>query len=141
MSIFNIFNKPLPPPPPPEPIYKRQPIATTAVILTIIGMFVLGPVGMLWNGMAEELKKKADNATVIMLMQQQKENDDRQWEEIKNNRNQQPRMAGSVIAPTSKKAKLTPEQFEKYMSLSPEIRTKYKKYLESQGYDCEGLPE
>jgi len=132
--------------PPPKPFYKKQPIATATFVFTIVCVLVLGPVGMLWNGMAEELKKKADNQTVIMLMQQQKENDDRQWEEIKNNRTQkiiQHSLIGSVptSVPTTQKVKLTPEQFEKYISLSPEIRTKYKQYLESQGYDCRGLPE
>jgi len=55
MSIFNRFRRE-PPPPPPPPIYKRQPIATAAVILTMVAMFVLGPIGYLWNGMAEEMK-------------------------------------------------------------------------------------
>ncbi len=139
MSIFNnIFNKP---PPPPEPIYKRQPIATAAVILTIVGMFVLGPVGALWNGMAEELKKKADNETIIMMLQQNKETDDRQWEAIKENR-LAPRMTSQGKADVATRAlPLTAQQFEKYMSLEPEIRTKYKKYLVSRGYDVGGLPE
>lgn len=128
--------------PPPEPIYKRQPIATTAVVLTIIGMFVLGPVGFLWNGMAEELKKKADNQTVIMLMQQQKENDDRQWQEIRENRNQ--KLTQEVMVEKKikiNKPTLTPEQFEKYISMSPEVQSKYKNYLQNLGFDITGLPE
>ena len=138
MSISDIFKKT---PPPPEPIYKRQPIATAAVILTIIGMFVLGPIGALWNGMAEELKKKADNETIIMMLRQNKETDDRQWEAIKENR-LAPRMATQGKADVATRAlPLTAAQFEKYMSLEPEIRTKYKKYLAAKGYDVGGLPD
>jgi len=145
MSIFNIFNKPLPPPPPPLPIYKRQPIATAAVILTTIGMFVLGPVGMLWNGMAEELKKKADNETIIIMLQQNKETDDRQWEAIKENRvvrsTSKAMRNPEVMVAKPKGIALTPEQFEKYLTLTSEIRTKYKKYLKAKGYDVGGLPD
>jgi len=43
--------------------------------------------------------------------------------------------------PTTEKVALTPEQFEKYMSLKPEVRRKYKQYLESTGKDVSGLPE
>ena len=137
MSIFTIFQKP----PPPKPIYKKQPIACTAVLLTVIGMFVLGPVGLLWNGMAEELEKKANNETVILYMKQQKETDDRQWEALE----QQIQIPKSMILspPNSlsiEKPVLTVEQFEKYMSMLPEIRDKYKMYLESRGYDVAGLP-
>jgi len=51
-----VFSRWRQPPPPPPPFYRRQPIATIGIILTIVGMFILGPVGYLWNGMAEELK-------------------------------------------------------------------------------------
>lgn len=130
-----IFKKPEPPP----PIYKRQPIATAAVILTIIGMFVLGPIGALWNGMAEELKKKADNETVIMLMKQQKENDDRQWQELRDLRNRSQSQTESQTIIKSEKKALTPEQFATYMNMKPEVKIKYKKYLENLGYDITGL--
>ena len=149
MSIFNIFRQP---PPPPEPIYKRQPIATAAVILTVIGMFVLGPIGAIYKGMTEELKGKADNKTVILLIEQIKENDKRQWEEIQRNREQ------SIKAPknikiennspsvekkdtSASRVALSPEEFEKYMSLAPDVRKKYKKYLQSTGKDVSGLPD
>ena len=39
------------------------------------------------------------------------------------------------------KPTLTPEQFEKYMTMAPDIRIKYKKYLESTGKDVSGLPD
>ena len=66
--MFNPFRKPEPP-----PIYKRQPIASAAVIITLIGMFVLGPVGVIYNGMSEELKKKVDNKTLQLMIQKDRE--------------------------------------------------------------------
>ena len=66
-----------PPPPPPIPFYRKP--AVVSIILTVIIVFVLGPVGFIFNGMTEELEKKADNETVILLIKQIKENDDRQW--------------------------------------------------------------
>jgi len=137
--MWTFFRKP---PPPPKPIYKRQPIATAAVILTIIGMFVFGPIGVIYNSMSEELKGKANNETVILYMKQQKETDDRQWKALE----QQIQVPKSMMLspPNSlsiEKPVLTVEQFEKYMSMVPEIRSKYKIYLESRGYDVEGLPD
>jgi len=134
MSIFDRFR----PPPPPPPIYKRQPIATIAVILTLISMFVLGPVGYIVKSIGEEMEKKANNETVILYMKQQKETDDRQWKAIEQ-QIQAPKNL-SINTP-NKKVALTPSEFEKYMSLAPEIRVKYKKYLESTGKDVSGLPE
>ena len=138
------------PPPPPPPIYKRKPIASAAVVLTMIGMFVLGPVGAIYKGMTEELKKKADYETVILILKQQKEKDDRQWEEIKNNRQQATISAPKsvrITGPTAvmnrkiepKKQVLTPDQFEKYLNMTPDVQVKYKRYLKSRGYDVEGL--
>jgi len=152
MSIFKIFHKE--PPPPPPPIYKRQPIASAAVVLTFIGMFVLGPIGAIYKGMTEELKGKADNKTVILLIEQIKENDKRQWEEIQKNREQSIQAPKNMSVETNevqnksnmnvrveKKVTLTPQEFEKYMSLAPDVRVKYKKYLESTGKDVSGLPD
>ena len=45
----------------------------------------------------------------------------------------------SEAARTQHKRTLTPEQFERYLLMKPEIQEKYKKYLESRGYDVEGL--
>jgi len=137
--MWTFFRKP---PPPPKPIYARQPIATAAVILTIIGMFVFGPIGVIYNSISEELKGKANNETVILYMKQQKETDDRQWKALE----QQIQVPKSMMLspPNSlsiEKPVLTVEQFEKYMSMVPEIRSKYKIYLESRGYDVEGLPD
>ena len=137
--MWTFFRKP---PPPPKPIYARQPIATAAVILTIIGMFVFGPIGVIYNSMSEELKGKANNETVILYMKQQKETDDRQWKALEQ-QIQVPQNMSVVATPKqnlTKKMTLTVEQFEKYISMVPEIRAKYKFYLESTGFDVSGLP-
>lgn len=67
MALYNLFRKK-------PPIYKRQPIATAAVILTLVGMFVLGPVGYLWNGMAEELKSVRTKVEVVQKEKVDNEN-------------------------------------------------------------------
>jgi ABC-type lipoprotein release transport system permease subunit len=159
--MFNIFRKP---PPPPPPIYKRQPIATAAVILTLIGMFVLGPVGVIYNGMSEELKKKVDNSTLQLMIEKDREALKRQDEALKkkNEKDEKQDQAivenqktlimlrqQAIIAQPSnmkivkknkvEKKPLPPEIFEKYILMKPEIQVKYKKYLESRGYDIEGL--
>jgi hypothetical protein len=123
------------PPEPEEPIYKKRPLATIAVILSMVGMFVLGPIGAIYKGMSEELKKKADYETVILILKQQKEKDDRQWEEIKNNRNNQQTISLpknlEVVRPKAIKLmvkKLTPTEYISYMKMSPEQQLAYKKY-------------
>ena len=131
------FRKPLPL----KPFYKRQPVATVAVILTMVAMFVLAPVGVIYDGLTEELKGKADNATVILLIEQIKENDNRQWKEIENNRRQHqvvPKNLQTKRVPV--KVILDPVEFERYMNMTSESRVAYKKYLENTGKDVRGLP-
>jgi hypothetical protein len=163
MSIFNLFRQP----PPPEPFYKKAPIATAAVILTMIGMFVLGPIGYIWNGMTEELKKKVDNTTLQMMIQKDREAIARQTEELKEKDQKDAKQDAAIIenqktlimltspqvvpfkkkveveesyiAPKMEKKSIPPELFVKYWELKPEIQVKYKKYLEHQGYDVSGL--
>jgi len=156
--MFDLFRKPEPP----KPIYKRQPIATAAVIITLIGMFVLGPVGVIYNGMSEELKKKVDNSTLQLMIEKDREALKRQDEALKEKNKKddtqdaaiienqktlllirqqkitlaEPRNVGVQIV---EKKPLPPDFFEKYVKLSPEIQIKYKKYLESRGYDTNGL--
>jgi len=114
-------------------------------------------------------EKKVDNETLKILLenqklmiQQQKEESDRQregdakkFEVLQNNQTktlerieemQVQKQAPKVIAPPSAfkikvKAKptLNPEQFEKVLSMDPDIRVKYLKYLKHKGYDTEGL--
>lgn len=93
-------------------------------------MFVLGPVGVIYNGMSEELKKKADNATVILLIQQQKEENDRQWKEIQRNRDGSPQR-NVVVAPKATKLevkKLTPSEYADYIKMTPQQQEAYRKY-------------
>lgn len=124
------------PPPPPQPFYKKQPVATFAVLLTIIITFVLTPVGVIYDGMSEELEKKADYDTLILIMKQQKEKDDRQWEEIKNNRQSQqtaiqPPKNVQIVQPEAIKMvvkKLTPEEYLAFVKMTPEQQEAYKKY-------------
>jgi hypothetical protein len=127
------FKKPPPPPPPPPPIYKRQPIATLTVALAMIGMFVLGPIGIIYKGMTEELKSKADNNTVILLIEQIKENDERQWREIENNRKQQIQAPKNfqVVEPGTTKPKvkgLNPAEYMDFIKMTPEQQNAYKQY-------------
>jgi hypothetical protein len=125
-------------PDPPKKKWYMQP----ALILSMIAMFVLAPVGAIYNGMSEELKKKADNQTVILLIEQLKEDSQRQWKEIDRNRDrteQRPSTTIKKAEPKEEKKVLSPEEFEKYLNMKPEMQEKYKKYLESRGYDVTDL--
>ena len=163
------------PPLPPPPIYKRRPIATAAIILSIVATFVLGPIGVIYNSMSEELKtvrekvevvekEKVDNTILKEALNDLKE--ERKDRNIKGEKrddaiqqNQQaiqkilirqelaaPKglklMGKSIQVDTNKeKTTLTPEEFEKYISMPPKIRVKYKKYLKETGKDISGLPD
>jgi len=162
--MFEFLKKP---PPPPPPIYKRQPIATAAVILTMVGMFVLGPVGVIYNSMSEELKRKVDNKTLQLMIEKDREALKRQEEALQKKQEKDEKQDAAivenqktllmlrqqtVIVPPKnaevktestitrvEKKPLPPDIFEKYINLKPEVQAKYKKYLESRGYDTEGL--
>ena len=139
MSIFNLFRQP----PPPPPFYKARPVATAAVILTMIGMFVLGPIGAIYTGLTEDLKEKANNETVLLYMKQQKETDDRQWKAIEK-RLEPPKgltIGGKSDTIVKPKVALTPTEFTQYMNMTPERRVAYKKYLERMGKNVSGLPD
>jgi len=155
--MFNPFRKPEPPP--------KKWYAQPALILTIVAMFVLGPVGVIYNGMSEELKKKVDNSTLQLMIEKDREALQRQGDALKQKQikdekqdaaiveNQKTlimlRQQTVIIKPQAesrmisnkdvKKKPLPPDFFEKYFKLSPDIQAKYKKYLESRGYDTEGL--
>jgi pyruvate carboxylase len=113
-------------PPPPKPIYKNP--AAVSIIVTLVIFFVFGPIGVIYNGMSEELKKKADNNTVILLLKQIKENDDRQWQEIERNRESRQRLQEVPKKVEVITKKLTPAEFEAYMNMTPEQKEKYRKY-------------
>ena len=148
-----------PEPPPPKKWYQQP-----AVILTIVAMFVLGPVGVIYNGMTEELKKKVDNSTLQLMIEKDREALKRQDEALKEKGKKDEKQDAAIIenqktlimlrekaiiakpsnmkivtkTKVEKKA-LPPDFFEKFIKLEPEIQAKYKRYLEARGYDTEGL--
>ncbi len=124
--MFGFFRRE-PPPPPPEPFYKKRPVATMALVLTIIITFVLAPVSVIYDGMAEELKEKANNETVLLYMKQQKETNDRQWKAIEQKIEPPPENGVSFAAPVRPVARLTPKEFQDYMNMSPTNRAAFKK--------------
>ncbi len=160
------FRRPLPPIPPQVPFYKKP--AVVSIILTVVIVFVLGPVGVIYTGMSEELKKKVDNSTLQLMIQKDREAIKRTEEgavkrdkAVEENRNaiienqkvlimiqQRPSVALTGPRATIKpkeppqraKLVLTPEQFERYLKMGPDVQVKYKTYLESRGYDISGLP-
>lgn len=82
MSIFKIFAKPEPI----KPFYREKPIATAAIILTIITTFVLGPIGIIYNSMSEDLEKKVDNQTLQLMLKNQQVLIEQNKEEAKKQR-------------------------------------------------------
>jgi hypothetical protein len=121
---------------PPVPIYKRQPV----LILTLVAMFVLGPVGVIWNGLTEEMKgmKLEDKENKGAIIQNQlaiKELLTRQQ---------------MILAPRELKIKnpeaiqgkkpVPPDYFQAYLKLAQENKVGYKIYLDQLGYDTRGLP-
>ena len=113
-------------------------------------------------------EKKVDNETLQLmiknqsiLIQQQKEEAERKREEDakKFERLQQTQaetlkqlqmiQIQKVYTPTepkivssgsSSKSSLTPEEFDKYINMKPEVQIKYKRYLEKIGKDVSALP-
>ena len=100
----------------------RQPLATAALVFTIVGTLILGPVGYLWNGMAEDLKKKVDNTTLQLMIQKDREALARHTEDIKERELKDEKQDTAILenqktliiyqqalkAPTSLKAKMLP---------------------------------
>ena len=148
-----------PPPPPPKKFYQQP-----ALILTLVAMFVLGPVGVIYNSMSEELKRKVDNKTLQLMIEKDREALQRQDAELKEKGKKDEKQDAAIIEnqktlimirqrtaiskPSNMKIvtktkvvkkPLPPDFFEKFIKLEPEIQAKYKKYLESRGYDIEGL--
>ena len=183
MALFNIFKKPEPPPKPPW--YKKNIIAIVAVILTIIGMFVVGPIHEIYVTMAEDIKtleeKKASKETIQEMLKQQeiliKQNEKEGERRSKAIEKNQEAIQQLLIAPpkvrimtkeppgelteesnetktvpvvkresrnvlvSKEKKVLTPEQFDRYLDMSPDKKIKYKEYLKQHGYEVAGLPD
>lgn len=64
----------------------------------------------------------------------------KQLQYIQMDRTRNPRSSSTVINQNSEKAVLTPEEFNTYMNMHPEIKIKYKIYLQSLGKDVSSLP-
>jgi len=131
------FRRSLPPPPP--KLWIQKP-AWVSIVITAVVVLVLGPVGFIWNGMAEEQKEHRN--AIVQNQLAIKEILTRQQmliEAPKNLTITGPNATIKKVEPKPSKPVLSPEQFEKYMQMKPEIQAKYKKYLESRGYDVEGL--
>jgi hypothetical protein len=134
--MFNIFSKPPPPPPPKK--WFQQP----ALILTFVAMFVLGPVGIIWNGLTEEMKtmKAEDKENKGAIIQNQlaiKELLTRQQILLQPKAIKMREVQPNVV---ESKKPVPPDYFNSYMKLPKESQTAYKKYLENLGYNTEGLP-
>lgn len=52
----------------------------------------------------------------------------------------EPEIVSKGSSSISTKEALTPEEFDKYINLKPEVQVKYKRYLEKIGKDVSGLP-
>ncbi len=140
-----IFRKP---PPPPKTFYQKNPISTIAVLLTAITIFVLGPIGVIYNGMSEELKsvKVENKETRGAIVQNQlaiKEILTRQEMIIKapgGLKTNVPEKKQQMKVLELKLKPIPPEYFGQYLKLSPSDKIQYKTYLKTQGYDVKGLP-
>jgi len=149
MSIFNnLFRQP---PPPPKPFYKKQPIATATFVFMMVCTLVLGPVGVIYKGMSEELKQKVDNKTLMLMIEKDRdalkrheiENKDQDSAILENQKAIRDILMQKQALPVQmqlQKKTLTPEMFTQYYTMKDaDIKLKYKKYLEGKGYDVSGL--
>jgi len=68
MSWFR--REPPPPPPPPQRSYLQ---ATLQIGMPIIFVIMIGLLGIVYNGLAEELKEKADKDSLQLMIQNQKQ--------------------------------------------------------------------
>ena len=127
------------PAPEPPKLWIQKP-AWVSIVVTIVVVLVLGPVGVIWNGMAEE--QKQNRSAIVQNQLAIKELLTRQQMMLQTPKNLTitgPNATIKKVEPEEKKHILTPEQFEKYLNMPPEMQAKYKKYLESRGYDVDGM--
>ena len=150
---MNWFRR-VPPPPPPKRWY-QQPV----VILTVAAMFVLAPVGAVYNGMSEEIKKleaeKAEKQTIEQMLEYNKDQlevqrEDNQIQENAIKENQQ-RIEGllreqavikerqKIAPPTEFKVKKEPEVTEE--AVVKRVVEKFKKFITREVFEFyEQLP-
>ena len=170
VSIFNFKKEPPPPPPPRVPAWVVQLITPfiMAIVLGLVAFIGNGfteDLKEIKSQVEEVDKNKVDNTTLKLLIQNQNIIIQHQQEEAEKQRKenaekfealqrtqtktlerieviQAPR--NIVVEPKYKSAPvgdaLTPEEFERYLNMSPETQKKYKKYLQERGRDVSGLP-
>lgn len=141
-----------PPPPPPRKNY-LQPVLQIAV--PIIFMIMIGLLGIVYNGLAEEVKTKADKESLQLMIQNQKQlietnqktlekqqqNIEKQNDSIQQTlqiikevqieqkmMRQQPAPSGIMMrSGTVEKPPLSPQEFQQYMKMSPEEKEAFRK--------------
>ena len=134
----------------------------TTILIPIIATIILGMSAYIVKGMDSEIKEKASNesgqAAINALRHDSEQRDKRSEQrdnrieflyekvlELKQNSQQiAPTVSSEEQPKTKAKQKseihLSPEEFTMYMKMEPDIRIKYKKYLESIGKDVSNLP-
>ena len=170
MSIFSFKKEPPPPPSPRVPAWVVQMITPLimAIVLGLVAFIGNGfteDLKELKNQVIEVDKTKVDNKTLKLLIENQNIIIQHQQEEAAKQRQenaekfeiiqrtqtktlerieaiQAPRRV--IVEPTYESTNigdaLTPEEFERYMKMDPEVQKKYKKYLQERGKDVSGLP-
>jgi len=155
-----MFWKKQPPPPP------KKAWVNPSLIMPIIFAVIVGLAGLVWNGMAADIKtvqdkveavekEKATNADVKEAIKELKDQTKEQNVAIQQNQiaikellirqdilkaPEEFKIVDKEVIREEKKI-LTPEQFERYLSMKPEVKVKYKIYLEKRGYDVNDLPD
>ena len=120
--------------PPPEKLWIQKP-AWITVMITLVLIFVLGPVGAIYNGMAED--QKQNTSAIVQNQLAIKELLTRQQmilapKAIK--------LAPIKSTQIQAKKPVPPDYFQAYMKLPKDSQVGYKLYLEQLGYDVRGLP-
>lgn len=118
-------------PDPPKKWYEGR---LPALILSLVVIFVLGPIGVIFNSMSEELKQKANNETLLLYMKQQDqmqqkkdEQDAKQWEVIQKILTAPKAVTIQTPKVESKENRtLSPKEFLEYKQLSPEEQKEYR---------------
>lgn len=76
-------------PPPPPPIYRRQPIATAALAVTLFATLIIGPTQYIARGMDAKIEKNAENIEDIQRVKATNENVKAALDELKEQRKEQ----------------------------------------------------
>jgi hypothetical protein len=117
---------------PPPKLWFMKPGWVT-IIITLVVIFVLGPVGAIYQGIAEE--QKQNTSAIVQNQLAIKELLTRQQMILA------PK-AVKIIDPakTAVKKPIPPAYFQAYIQLPKDSQAGYKLYLQQLGYDVGGLP-